>query len=89
VEYTGKLDARSWMKIGKSTDTPKLGHVTVFWREKKVAWKGHVGLFAGYSLDKTKIFTLGGNQNNMLQVRGYPVEALDFGLLGFRELSYI
>jgi len=88
LEYSGKLDARSWMKTGKGTDTPHLGTVTVFWREQKSGWKGHVGLFAGYNKDKTQIITFGGNQNNMIGFYSYPVAAADFGLLGFRELNY-
>lgn len=89
LEYTGKLDARSWMKTGTGVTNPLPGHVVVFWREKKDGWKGHVGLFAGYNTDKSQIFTLGGNQGNMLGIRAYPVSAFDFGLLGFRELNYI
>lgn len=88
LEYSGKLDARSWMKVGKSTDTPHIGTVTVFWREQKAGWKGHVGLFAGYNKDKSQIITFGGNQNNMIGFYSYPVAAADFGLLGFREINY-
>lgn len=88
LEYTGKLDARSWMKVGRAIQDPEIGHVVVFWRGDRNGWKGHVGLFAGYTEDKKRIFTLGGNQGNMLGIRAYPVEALDFGLLGFRELFY-
>lgn len=89
LEYTGKLTARSWMKIGKSTDDPHVGDVVVFWRENKTGWKGHVGLFAGFNKDKTHIFTLGGNQNNMIGLYPYSVTAVDFGLLGYRQLNYI
>jgi uncharacterized protein (TIGR02594 family) len=88
LEYTGKLDARSWMTIGKGVTDPKIGHLVVFWREKKAGWKGHVGLFAGWSKDKKHILTLGGNQNNMIGIRAYPIAAFDFGLLGYRDLNY-
>lgn len=88
LEYTGKLDARSWMKIGKSTDDPHVGDVVVFWRGQKTGWQGHVGLFAGYSRDLKHIITLGGNQGNTLGLRAYPVAAMDFGLLGFRQLNF-
>ena len=89
LEHSSKLDARSWMNIGKSTDDPRIGDIVVFWRGKKTGWTGHVGLFAGYNKDKTQIFTLGGNQNNMLNIKAYPVKAFDFGLLGFRKLNFV
>lgn len=89
VEYTRQLTARSWMKIGKPIAEPELGHVVCFWRGQKTGWQGHVGLFGGYNQDKSQIFTLGGNQANMLGIRAYPVNACDFGLLGFRELQYL
>lgn len=88
LEYTGKLDARSWMKIGIGVTDPKVGHLVVFWRGQKTGWQGHVGLFAGWSKDKKQIYTLGGNQNNQIGIRAYPVAGFDFGLLGFRELNY-
>lgn len=88
LEYSGKLDARSWMKIGKATDDPHVGDVVVFWRGQRSGWQGHVGLFAGYDADKKKIFVLGGNQGNMLGIRAYPVNSFDFGLLGFRQLNF-
>ena len=84
--YSGKLDARSWLRIGKEVTTPKIGHVVVFWRESISGWKGHVGLYAGMDEDKTKIYVLGGNQGNTISIRAYPVKSPSFGLLGFREL---
>jgi len=88
LEYTGKLDARSWMKIGTQVIEPKIGHLVVFWRENKEGWKGHVGLFSGFSEDKKQVFTLGGNQGNMIGLRAYPITSFDFGLLGYRELNF-
>jgi len=86
LPYSGKLDARSWMKIGKEASEPKLADIVVFWRGQKTGWQGHVGLFAGYTEDKSGIFVLGGNQGNMLGIRKYPVNTAAFGLLGFRTL---
>jgi len=85
--YSGKLTARSWGKVGKHIIFPKLGHFTIFYREKRTSWKGHVGLFAGYNEDKTKIWTLGGNQNNKICLAAYPVLSDDFGLLEYREIN--
>ncbi len=86
LPFTGRLDARSWMRVGKPVTEPKLGHITVFWRGEKTGWQGHVGLFAGLSLSKNEIYTLGGNQGNMLGIRAYPIDSPSFGLLGYREL---
>ena len=85
LSYTGKLNARSWLDIGKETKTPQLGDVVVFWRNKKNSWEGHVGLFAGISIDN-KILVLGGNQGNMIDIAAYPIVSPTFGLLGYREL---
>ena len=89
LENTGKLDARSWMKIGTEIKDPNIGHVAVFYRNSISAWQGHVGLFAGFTLDKKQILTLGGNQGNMLTIRAYPVISPTLGLLGYRELKKI
>jgi uncharacterized protein (TIGR02594 family) len=88
LEYTGKLDARSWNKIGKQIIDPEIGHIVVFWRGNHIGWQGHVGLFAGYSSDKKHIYTLGGNQGNSLCIKPYPIDGIGFGLLGFRELFF-
>jgi len=79
---SGKLNARSWLKVGKPIMKPKLGDVVVLWRESKTSWKGHVGFFISYSEDKKYIYILGGNQNNTVNIKAYPT----YRLLGFRRL---
>lgn len=86
LPYTGRLDARSWIKIGIPIMEPKIGHIVVFWRNKKTSWEGHVGLFAGYSAGQSLIFVLGGNQSNKVNITAYPINGLTIGLLGFREI---
>jgi uncharacterized protein (TIGR02594 family) len=86
LTHTGRLDARSWMQVGKEITDPKIGHIVVYWRESISGWKGHVGLFAGFNENKTAIMTLGGNQGNMIGIRAYPIKSASFGLLGFREI---
>jgi uncharacterized protein (TIGR02594 family) len=81
VEYSGKLDARSWMKVGTPVSDPKVGDVVVFWRESKNSWKGHVALFI--NKEGNNIYALGGNQSNMVNIRAYP----DYRVLGYRRLS--
>jgi len=79
--YTGKLNARSWLKIGTETNCPKMGDVVIFWRSSKNSWKGHVGFYIHESEDE--IFVLGGNQNNQVKISSYPKERL----LGYRVVD--
>ena len=79
-QYSGKLTARSWLDVGDEIKNPKQGDVVVFWRESIDSWKGHVGLFIRD--DGTKIWTLGGNQNNSVCIKGYPKERI----LAYRRL---
>ena len=82
VERSGKLDARSWLKVGETVSTPKLGDTVVLWREDPESWKGHVGIFMSFSEDRKRVYILGGNQNNMVCIKPYPVSKV----LGFRNL---
>lgn len=81
--FSGKLNARSWLKVGTKVTTPERGDIVVFWREKRSSWKGHVGFFIGYSEDKKYIYVLGGNQNNKVCIKRYP----SYRLLGFRSIK--
>jgi uncharacterized protein (TIGR02594 family) len=83
IENSGKLDARSWLKVGKATTKPAKGDIVIFWREKKKGWKGHVGLFMG--TDGDQILTLGGNQSNQVNIKPYQKDRL----LGYRKLAYL
>ncbi len=85
VERSHKLTARSWLNVGAEIKEPKLNDLVIFWRHKKSSWKGHVGFFISYSEDKKYIYVLGGNQNNQVNIKKYPV----YRLLGFRRLSSI
>ncbi|TSE07915.1 TIGR02594 family protein [Aquimarina algiphila] len=80
---SGKLNARSWLKVGTKVKIPQQGDVVIFWREKRNSWKGHVGFFIGYSEDKKYIYVLGGNQNNQVNIKPYPT----YRLLGFRSIK--
>ncbi|CAA0248867.1 conserved hypothetical protein [Tenacibaculum maritimum] len=72
--FSGKLTARSWLKIGQKITTPELGDVVVFWRESPESWKGHVGFFIRET--PTHIYVLGGNQNNSVKISAYPKKRL-------------
>ncbi len=69
-EYSGKLTARSWLRVGESQSTPRLGDVVVLWRESPDSWKGHVGFFV--KATRHYVYVLGGNQRNMVCIKAYP-----------------
>ena len=72
-EGSDKLNARSWLQVGKKVEF-RDADIVVFWRESKDSWKGHVGIPIregnGY------ILCLGGNQSNMVRISTYPKERL-------------
>jgi uncharacterized protein (TIGR02594 family) len=82
-DYSGALDAKSWLKIGVGIKYPELGDIVVFWREKKDSWKGHVGLYV--SQNDSVIYCIGGNQDNQVNIKPYPRGQLE----GFRRIEYI
>ncbi|WP_452603105.1 C40 family peptidase [Pontimicrobium sp. MEBiC06410] len=82
METSGLGNARSWLNVGISVVNPEPGDVVIFWRESPNSHKGHVGVFMGYSQDQSRIYTLGGNQNNQVGETAYPKSQL----LGFRRL---
>ncbi|SDG82160.1 C40 family peptidase [Psychroflexus sediminis] len=81
VKRSHSLAARSWLLTGVPTDHPEPGDIVIFWRESLDSWKGHVGIFMGFSQDGHRIYCLGGNQGNQVSVTAYPSSQL----LGFRR----
>lgn len=73
-QATGKLDARSWLKVGQKVTSPQIGDVVVFWRESRSSWKGHVAFFVRET--NRHIYVLGGNQNNSVNIKAYPKNRL-------------
>ena len=69
LEHTGKLNARSWLTVGKVTTNPQPGDVVVLWRSSVDSWKGHVGFFIKETEDQ--VYMLGGNQGNQVQIAPY------------------
>jgi uncharacterized protein (TIGR02594 family) len=79
------LLARSWLNIGQNNPFPQRGDIVVFWRESPASWKGHVGVFVGYSSDRNQVYCLGGNQANQVNISAYSADRV----LGFRsEFDY-
>lgn len=82
LSYPRLATARSWLKLGRKTTRPKPGDIVVFWRETKNSWKGHVGIFLGFTPDKKEVITLGGNQDDAVVIKPYPKSQV----LGYRKV---
>jgi uncharacterized protein (TIGR02594 family) len=82
-EYSGRLNARSWLKVGEKVEEPQFGDVVVLWREKRKSWNGHVGFYVRQT--NRYIYILGGNQRNSVCIKAYSKERL----LEYRRLSKI
>jgi uncharacterized protein (TIGR02594 family) len=82
-EYSGRLNARSWLEVGEKVEEPEFGDLVVLWREKPKSWKGHVGFYVRQT--DRYIYILGGNQKNSVSIRAYSKERL----LEYRRLSKI
>ena len=79
-EVSGKLNARSWLNTGYKVRSYKDADIVIFWRESPDSWKGHVGF--PITKEGSEIWTLGGNQNNMVKISPYP----ESRVLGYRRL---
>ena len=60
---------------------PALGAVAVFWRQSKNSGLGHVGFYRGEAGDR--IYVLGGNEADQVQIEGLPKDSRSFGLVGY------
>ena len=69
-EYSGKLNARSWLNVGMKVDSINAADLVVFWRESPDSWKGHIAV--PIREDGDYIWALGGNQSNMVRISAYP-----------------
>lgn len=68
---TNSMLARSWLKWGVSTkDDPMPGDIVVYWRGTPNGWQGHCGIFLKRNQNGS-IITLGGNQNDEVNVSIY------------------
>lgn len=85
LERSNKGNARSWLAIGLEVAEPQNGDIVIFWRGSRSSWKGHVGIFYGFTSNGKYIKVLGGNQSDSVNVQNYPVHRL----LGYRRLRKI
>lgn len=84
-EKTKKLNARSWLNVGKLVKprNEQIADVLVLWRVSQTDWRGHVGLYIGQN--DTHYYVLGGNQQNQVKISQYPKNRL----LGIRRLQKV
>jgi uncharacterized protein (TIGR02594 family) len=82
LQRTHRANARSWLSVGEPVEDPVPGDIVIFWRERPDSWKGHVGIFLGFSKNRSRVFSLGGNQKNTVSIQGYDASTV----LGFRRL---
>lgn len=81
MENSGRLNARSFLEIGKETKYPTLGDLVILWRGSKEGVLGHCGIFI--SEVENTIYILGGNEDGMVKIKGYS----SANLLGYRQIS--
>lgn len=60
---------------------PAKGAITVYWRGSQSSGLGHVGFYRGE--DSTRVWTLGGNENDMVEIAALPKNSGSFGLIGY------
>ncbi|WP_063615482.1 hypothetical protein [Bradyrhizobium sp. Tv2a-2] len=60
---------------------PARGAIVVYWRISKASGQGHVGFYWGE--DSAHVWTLGGNENDMVQIEALPKDSSSFGLIGY------
>jgi uncharacterized protein (TIGR02594 family) len=79
---SNSLMARSFLKVGRAVPPggEELGDIVVL-RRGRYAWQGHVG-FLSY-LTKDKVCLLGGNQNDKVSLKLFPLK----DVLGIRRLE--
>jgi uncharacterized protein (TIGR02594 family) len=60
---------------------PALGAIAVFWRGSRQSGLGHVGFYVGER--SGLVWTLGGNENDMVEIEFLNTDAASFGLIGY------
>ena len=80
--YPKSATARSWLDKGVKVNQPNPGDLVIFWRDSPNSWKGHVGIFLGFDKETKTVITLGGNQDDQVKIKKYPVNQV----LGYRRV---
>ena len=79
LDYPKNAVARSWMKVGKKVEQPRVGDLVVFgWGQ---SYHGHVAIYLGET--DHGVICLGGNQGDEVNVMVFSKESI----LGYRRLN--
>ena len=70
---TGSLAAKSFLNYGTPTKLPTQGDIVVLNSPSRGSAFGHVGFFAGFTDNGRSVKILGGNQNDKVSIKKYPV----------------
>ena len=70
IKSTHLLNARSYLKFGTETKSPKVGDIVVLWRGSIDAAEGHVGFFV--TRRAGNVYILAGNQGNEVNISAFP-----------------
>jgi uncharacterized protein (TIGR02594 family) len=88
LEANGVLGARSASSQSFRSNpnfvrlpAPAVGALAVFWRGSKTSGLGHVGFYRGENA--SRVWTLGGNEDDMVQIEALPKDSAKFGLIGY------
>ena len=81
IKTQNKLNARSFLEVGKAVAPGNLGDIVVLWREDPKSWKGHVGIYIRE--EKHIIYVLGGNQDGRVCIKPFRKEQI----LSFRKIE--
>ena len=57
LPMSGKANARSWISVGTTPQSPEPGDIVVFWRDSIHSWKGHVGILLGFNNDFSRLLS--------------------------------
>lgn len=75
VQPSGKANARSYEKWGRSLASPVLGCVVVISRPP-TAWQGHVGFYLATDRAARRVQLLGGNQGDKVSIAEFSLDRL-------------
>jgi len=67
--FTDGLNARQWLDFCKTVETIYEADLVLYWRDSPSSWKGHISIPIAERYNM--IYSLGGNQNDMVQISPY------------------